>query len=365
MKKIILLFLILFIANISYWDNLHNYYKNFSLEERKEYNSFSDSLEKEISNIDDINWLETRIKLVHDKLSEIKKQSYYMFNNKNLLIAVLLRLNEILYERLNILKWINIEEEYDFKIKYKDQEVDTIIYDPKKENVNIILLFHWTVIDDTNIYDATNIILQKLKKILNRDDFMIISVSHPQEKWLLWDNLKYAKTALLWTKNNASEELWVNINKIFMIWHSQWWYLASILNTMYEIDWVIVNAPWPINIKYRCELEEKWKMENWKVCTDLYNEFGNTKNNPNEYIKRSLISSIKQKFKSDILLIQWLKDKKIQLNMWPYLKKRIIDVNNKNRYKFLEIDNAEHWALFETKIWIKWLNDFLESKIKN
>ena len=95
---------------------------------------------------------------------------------------------------------------------------------------------------------------------------------------------------MLWVKNQASQDLGITVNKIFLAGHSQGGYLVTRLNTMHQTNWVIANAPGPLDLLYRCQLEESGKIQASYSCDNLRNEYGSTSTNPNAYSQRSLLN---------------------------------------------------------------------------
>jgi hypothetical protein len=105
---------------------------------------------------------------------------------------------------------------------------------------------------------------------------MIVSVAYPQEYVLLGDNIVKCEAALLWLKNKASQELGITVKKIFLGGHSQGGYMVTRLNTMHQTNGVIANAPGPLNLVYRCQLEENGQIQPSAVCTKLKKVYGTT-----------------------------------------------------------------------------------------
>ncbi len=121
---------------------------------------------------------------------------------------------------------------------------------------------------------AANNTLDKFMDLLDRDDMMIVSVAYPQENLLFGDNIIQGEAALLWLKNVASQELGITVNKIFLGGHSQGGYMVTRLNTMHETNGVIANAPGPLNLVFRCELEENGQIQSSAACTLLESAYG-------------------------------------------------------------------------------------------
>lgn len=139
---------------------------------------------------------------------------------------------------------------------YNSINVDVVIDKPAFNEVDVLLVFHGTVMYDSGIFTAANTTLDKFKGILDRNDMMIVSVAYPQENVLLGDNIVQCEAALLWLKNKASQELGIIVKKVFLGGHSQGGYIVTRLNTLHQTNGVIANAPGPLNLVYRCQLEE-------------------------------------------------------------------------------------------------------------
>lgn len=245
-------------------------------------------------------------------------------------------------------------------ITYNNTVVDVVIDKPALNEVDVLLVFHGTVLYDYNLMAAANMTLDKFKSILERDDFMIVSVAYPQENVLLGDSIIYCEAALLWLKNNASQELGITINKIFLGGHSQGGYMVTRLNALHETNGVIANAPGPLNLVYRCNLEENGQVQSSAVCANLNNAYGTTSNNPNAYLQRSLLN-FTNGFKSDILFIQGLNDSPIQLYSWPAFKQDVLSCSTCQNIQFVEITGGEHDSLFESLNAKTEFNNFLNT----
>ena len=206
-------------------------------------------------------------------------------------------------------------------ISYNNIDVDVVIDKPDLNEMDVLLVFHGTVLYDSNLITAANTTLDKFKGILDRNDMMIISVAYPQENVLFGDSIIECEAALLWLKNNANQELGITVNKIFLAGHSQGGYMVTRLNTIHQTNGVIANAPGPLNLVYRCQLEENGQIQSSTFCTNLRNVYGTTSNNSNAYFQRSLLNFTND-FKSDILFVQGLDDSPIQMYSWPTFKKK-------------------------------------------
>ncbi len=245
-------------------------------------------------------------------------------------------------------------------ISYNNIDVDVVIDKPALNEVDVLLVFHGTVSYDFNLMTAANTTLDKFKGILDRSDMMIVSVAYPQENILFGDGIIQCEAALLWLKNNASQELGITVNKIFLGGHSQGGYMVTRLNTIHQTNGVIANAPGPLNLVYRCQLEENGQVQSSAVCTNLKNVYGTTSDNPNAYFQRSLLNFTND-FKSDILFVQGLDDSPIQMYLWPTFKQDVISCSACQNRQFVEITGGDHVALFESLTARTELNKFLNT----
>jgi hypothetical protein len=245
-------------------------------------------------------------------------------------------------------------------VNYNNINVDVVIDKPAINEVDVLLVFHGTVMYDSSIMTAANNTLDKFKSILDRNDMMIVSVAYPQEHVLLGDNIVQGEAALLWLKNKASQELGITIKKVFLGGHSQGGYMVTRLNTMHQTNGVIANAPGPLNLVFRCQLEENGQVQSSAVCTKLKNMYGTTSSNPNAYFQRSLLNFTKG-FKSDILFVQGLNDAAIQLYSWPTFKQDVFNCTSCQNSQFVEIAGGEHGALFESPTAKTEFNNFIKS----
>jgi hypothetical protein len=245
-------------------------------------------------------------------------------------------------------------------ITYNNINVDVIIDKPAINEVDVLLVFHGTVLNDSNLMTAANTTLDKFKSVLDRKDMMIVSVAYPQENVLLGDNIVQAEAALLWLKHKANQELGLTIKKVFLGGHSQGGYMVTRLNTMHQTNGVIANAPGPLNLVYRCQLEENGQVQSGAVCTKLKNVYGTTTINPNAYFQRSLLN-FTSGFKSDILFVQGLNDTPIQMYSWPIFKQDVLSCTNCQNRQFVEIVEGEHGSLFDSPTAKNEFNNFINS----
>ncbi|NHM01452.1 alpha/beta hydrolase family protein [Flavobacterium difficile] len=245
-------------------------------------------------------------------------------------------------------------------VSYNNLDVDVIVDKPIQNEVDVLVVFHGTVLYDSEILNAANTILDNFKNILDRNDMMLVSVAYPGENLLLGDTITYAEAALLWVKNNASEQLGITINKVFLAGHSQGGYLVTRLNTMHQTNGVIANAPGPLNLVYRCQLEENGQIPTGVTCTKLKNVYGTTTSNPNAYMQRSLLN-FTNGFQSDILFVQGLNDSPIQMYSWPSFKVDILSCTSCQNSSFVEIPGGEHASLFSSPLAKTAFNNFIAS----
>ncbi len=245
-------------------------------------------------------------------------------------------------------------------VTYNNINVDVVIDKPALNEVDVLLVFHGSVMYDSSIMTAANTTLDKFKSILDRNDMMIVSVAYPQENVLLGDNIVQGEAALLWLKNKASQELGITVKKVFLGGHSQGGYMVTRLNTMHQTNGVIANAPGPLNLVYRCQLEENGQVQSGAVCTKLKNVYGTTTSNPNAYFQRSLLN-FTNGFKSDILFVQGLNDTPIQMYSWPTFKQDVLNCTSCQNRQFVEITGGKHGSLFESPTAKTEFNNFINS----
>lgn len=224
--------------------------------------------------------------------------------------------------------------------------VDVIIDKPQGASFDVLMVFHGTVTYDSLILGAAQNTLDGFKRILDRKDMMIVSVAYPEENLFMGDNVKYAEKALVWVKNKAANELGVQVKKVFLAGHSQGGYVVTRLNTLHETNGVIANAPGPLNLVFRCKLEEDGKIENGIVCSMLKTKYGTTTVNPEAYQARSLLKYTSA-YKSDILFVQGLADSPIQLTSWPLFKQKVTDCVDCKSVQVHEVAGYGHQSLFE------------------
>ena len=246
-------------------------------------------------------------------------------------------------------------------ITYNNISVDVVIDKPINNEVDVLLVYHGTVMYDNKILEAANTTLDNFKRILNTNDMLIVSVAYPEENLLFGDNIQQSEAALMWVKHQANEELGITVKKIFLAGHSQGGYLVTRLNTMHATNGVIANGPGPLNLVYRCQLEENGQIPNGITCTLLKNTYGTTTSNASAYFERSLIN-FTDGFKSDILFVQGLEDSPIQMYSWPVFKEEVINCTNCQNSQFLEVSGFGHTALFNSSEAKVAFNNFISSR---
>lgn len=247
------------------------------------------------------------------------------------------------------------------QVSYNGVRVTVIIDQPVAKELDVLVVFHGTVQFDSNLLQAAITALDNFKAILDRKDMMIVSVAYPQENLLFGDGIQQAEAALLWVKHQASQELGIRVGKIFLAGHSQGGYMVTRLNTMHQTNGVISNAPGPLNLIYRCQLEESGQIPSGAVCNKLRNEYGSTVANPAAYHQRSLLNFVGN-FKSDILFVQGLNDSPIQMYSWPTFREDVTACTNCRGRQFLEIPGGEHGALFTSPVARSDFNAFINSR---
>lgn len=246
-------------------------------------------------------------------------------------------------------------------IQYQGVQVDLVIDKPVNNEVDVLLTYHGTVLYDSLILDAAHNVLDQFQKILEPKDLMLVSVAYPEEGLLFGDNIREAEAALLWVKEQAAKELGIRVRKVFLAGHSQGGYLVTRLNTLHATDGVIANGPGPLNLVYRCQLEEDGKIPSGVVCTALRNAYGTTTQNPDAYYQRSLLPFTKG-FKGDLLLVQGLKDTPIQMYSWPMFKSAVKACSDCKKVEVLELAGMGHTALFQSQEAIAAFNAFLKAR---
>jgi hypothetical protein len=246
-------------------------------------------------------------------------------------------------------------------ITYNGVSVDIVIDKPKGKNLDVLIVYHGTVMEDSRILQAANDTLDGFKRILDNRKMMIVSVAYPEENLLFGDNIAHSEAGLLWIKNRAKAELGINVRKIFLGGHSQGGYIVTRLNTMHATNGVIANAPGPLNLIFRCQLEENGQIAPSPVCNLLRSTYGTTSVNPDAYWQRSL-RNFTTGHKSDILFVQGLEDSPIQMYSWPDFKNDFSQCSNCSPFQFLDLAGYGHNALFNSPEARNVFNQFITSR---
>ena len=256
--------------------------------------------------------------------------------------------------------WGNGARQETRTIQHNGVSVDVIIDKPEGTIMDVLVVYHGTVLYDSLILDAAQNTLDGFKSIVEQKNMMYVSVAYPEENLLMGDNVQHAEAALLWVKEQCAKELGIQINKVFLGGHSQGGYVVTRLNTLQATNGVIANAPGPLNLLYRCGLEESGQIPSGITCGLMANTYGSTLINPNAYIERSLLH-FTQGHKADILLVQGLNDTPIQLYSWPTFKQQMVQNNPLVNVSITEIPGGAHPSLFGTPEGKTALNNFLKN----
>ena len=244
-------------------------------------------------------------------------------------------------------------------VEYDGISVKLIIDKPENNEVDVLMVFRGTVMFDHLALDASRDALDRFKALLNRKDVMIVSVVYPEEGLLFGDNVAHAEAGLLWLKNEAEQELGIQLKKIALAGHSQGGYIVTRLNTMHQTAGVVANAPGPLNLEFRCRLEENGQVNATPVCDLLFNTYGSTLENPEAYRERSLLF-FTNNHQSKILFFQGMNDGPIQMHSYPVFKTRMLNCTTCAGVDFFEMPELGHAALFQSGPARAQFNIFLE-----
>lgn len=244
------------------------------------------------------------------------------------------------------------------RITHNKISFDVVIDRPPNTIVDVVVAFHGTVQSDDQIIPAAINTLNRVKEITNRNDVMFVSVAYPQQNVLFGDGIREAEAALLWVRERTRKVLKRKIRRLFLVGHSQGGYIVTRLNTMHRTDGVIANGPGPLNLVYRCGLEENSQIPPSAVCNLLRQTYGTTTANPAAYMARSLLS-FTNGHRSDILFVQGLADSPIQLFSWPTFKQQMNDCTTCQARQFADIEGAGHTAMFDHPAGIAAYNAFI------
>lgn len=226
---------------------------------------------------------------------------------------------------------------------------------------DIFVAYHGTVWYDNLLPQAARNIAGVFRERINDKSMVIIGVAYPQEDKRIGDGLTEAAAALEWVMNRGSEEWSVLPGKLFLGGHSQGGYIVTRLNTMFRVDGVIANAPGPLDLEFRCLLEENDQIAPSRECDIMREDFGLPSENPQPYIDRSLLS-FTSGYQSDILFVQGLNDGPIQMRSWPLLQQRLSTCTDCQQVIFLPIQGAGHDALFSSPQGQAALNTFINNR---
>ncbi|MFN7856123.1 MAG: alpha/beta hydrolase family protein [Acidovorax sp.] len=229
-------------------------------------------------------------------------------------------------------------------ITYGGVSAKVVIHIPPVAVKDALVLYHPTVWFDDQIEAAAENTLENFKRLLNRDDMLLVSVAYPEQDREIGEGLREAEAALLWVKHEASKALGLPIDRVFMAGHSQGAYVVTRLNTLHPTDGVIANAPGPLDLEFRCLLEERGGEPAGRVCTLMVQRYGPPSANPEPYRKVSLLS-FTEGFKADVLFVQGRDDDPIQMRSWPLFKQAVQTCTNCQQRVFLDVAGA-HTALF-------------------
>lgn len=245
-------------------------------------------------------------------------------------------------------------------VTYGGVSVQVVIHIPPAAVKDALVLYHPTVWFDDRIVPAAENTLENFKRLLYRDDMLLVSVAYPQQNREIGEGLREAEAALLWVKNDASGALGVSVNRIFLAGHSQGAYVVTRLNTLHPTNGVIANAPGPLDFEYRCLLEERGSAPGSQECGLMVQRYGLASANPAPYRKISLLS-FTEGFKADTLYVQGLDDSAIQMRSWPLFRQAVQACKNCQRPVFLDVAGG-HDALFTSFTAREAFNQFIDQR---
>lgn len=243
---------------------------------------------------------------------------------------------------------------------YMGTTVPVIVDKPAGKVLDALVVYHGSVWFDAKVIESTNNILDNFKKILTRKDLLLVSVAYPEEGLLVGDNIKHAEAGLMWTMNDAARELGISIGRVFMAGHSQGGYLVTRLNGMHRTAGVVANGAGPLDLVYRCGLEESGQLPSGFYCDALRTAYGSTQANAAAYADRSLLNFTRG-FQSRVLFVQGTEDTPIQMRSWPSFKQQVAACTDCAPSRVLDVPGAGHAALFESAEAATAFNAFLTS----
>ncbi|TVQ49149.1 MAG: hypothetical protein EA371_03685 [Gammaproteobacteria bacterium] len=230
-------------------------------------------------------------------------------------------------------------------VSYGGVPVRVVIDQPPGPVADLLLVYHATVWFDDRIVAAAQHTLESFRRLLDHNDVVVVSVAYPQQDREIGEGLREAEAALLWAKHEAAGVLGITVNRIFLAGHSQGGYVVTRLNTLHATDGVIANAPGPLDLEFRCLLEERGNAPGSPECGLMVQRHGPASSNPQPYRERSLLS-FTENFKADVLFVQGLDDSPIQMRSWPLFREAVQACTDCQESVFLEIAGAGHEALF-------------------
>lgn len=246
------------------------------------------------------------------------------------------------------------------RVSYNGTDVDVVVDKPINDEVDVLVVYHGSVWFDNKIMESTNSVLDAFKRVLTRKDMMIVSVGYPEQDMLIGDNIAQAEAGLLWVQNTASSALGITVKKVFLGGHSQGGYIVTRLNGMHLTDGVVANGAGPLDLVYRCGLEDSGALPSGVYCAAMRRAYGTTTANPQGYAARSLLN-FTQGFKAPTLFVQGENDTDIQMHSWPTFKNQVTACSGCAPSTFLDLPGVGHAALFESASAATAFNAFLAS----
>jgi hypothetical protein len=244
----------------------------------------------------------------------------------------------------------------EISIKTDTSDIQTFINKPKGTTFDLLLIFHGTTeSSDNNTKAALDLSNQLGKKIIaDRPGLMTASVVYDANEILRGGKIPIdtAEKALEWFQNGqASNELGIKINKIYLLGHSQGGYVVIKLNSLYKTDGVIANGPGPIDLTWHCKKAQSGpSLANDEVCNVMQKLYGDAKTNPAPYDERSLVFGLGP-MKAPLLILQGLDDKKGQLELIPELMAKLKSYENGPSIQLVEIPNVGHYTFTDRTSW--------------
>jgi hypothetical protein len=239
--------------------------------------------------------------------------------------------------------------------------VEAIIDRPANDTADAMLLYHGTVVYDDLVMRAAEETLERFGALLDRRDLLLVSVAYPEEGLLMGDNLAHAEAALLWVQRHAADTLGVTVRRLFLAGHSQGGYLVTRLGTLHAVDGIIASAPGPMDLVFRCGLEESGRLEGSVACANLAAAYGSTTQNAAAYQARSLLSFTSGQ-RSGLLVVQGLDDSPIQMRSWPIFRERLEACTDCQSRTFVELPGLGHPAMFESAEARRAFLEFVQSR---